>query len=66
MVLPIVKCFYSSLLFVVVIEHNFKLLQMLTTDMSVLIRKVEEVLSMNSLNMVKNHKLDMTCNKFLV
>jgi len=48
MVLPIVKCFYYSLLFVVVIEHNFKLLQILTYDMSVLVRRVEEVLSMNS------------------
>jgi len=48
MVLPIVKCFYSSLLFVVVMEHNFKLLQILTNEMSVLVRRVEKVLSMNS------------------
>lgn len=48
MVLQIVKCFYSSLHFVVVMEHNFKLLQILTNDMSVLVRRVEEVLSMNS------------------
>jgi len=47
MVLPIVKCLYSSLLFVVM-EHNFKLLQILTNDMSVLLRRVVEVLSMNS------------------
>jgi len=35
-------------IFVIVIEHNFKLLQILTNDMSVLVRRVEEVLSMNS------------------
>jgi hypothetical protein len=44
MVLPIVKYFHSLLF----LFCNLKLLQVLTIDMAVLIRKLEEVLSMNS------------------
>jgi hypothetical protein len=48
MVLPIVKYFQSSLLFVVMIEYNLKLLQILTNDMAVLVRKMEAVLIVDS------------------